>query len=64
MVPGVDASLDNHRICDHLHSGDICCLGLKTGADLVLTSCFRIFHPSAVYHFCMLHPAVGCLGSF
>ena len=63
MVPGVDASLDNHRIHDHLHSGDICCLGLKTWAGLVLASSFCIFHPYAVYYFCTFHPAVGCLGS-
>ena len=63
MVPGVDAPLDNHRICDHLHSGDICCLGLKTGADLVLASTFHVFRLFAAYQFCMFCPAVGCLAS-
>ena len=62
-MPGVDASLDNHEIHDHLHSEDICCLGLKTGADLVLASSLLVFHLSAVHHFYTFCPAVRCLGS-
>ena len=57
MVPSVDASLGNHRIHNCLHSGDIYCLGLKTGADLVLTSSFASFVPLLIpifVHFVLL----------
>ena len=52
-MPGVDASLDNHGIRDCLHSGGICCLGVKTGVDLVLAFNFHVFHLSTGYHFCV-----------